>query len=145
MDRNTEIERHARQARGTLNFLRLEFRDLLTPVWAPLAAPLIGSTGDGDTAVFELRLYEWIVRLELRTTAHPSDVPVLLAASVRPIGPLQRAAGMLARPLDGGWRPVVRLPMTGGSARQAEVALYAVREALLGEAPIRRRISQIAA
>jgi hypothetical protein len=135
---------HQRRARGILSLARLELRDLLMPVWPPLAAPLLASSGNADLAVSELGLYEWRVRIELSTLAYPSESEVLLSAYVRPAGVFARFAATMDRLLEWGWKPLVQIPLRDGTPETAENAMYEIRAALWSESGIRRRVSRVA-
>jgi len=99
--------------------------------------------GNAGLALFELRLYEWQVRLELLTTRYPTDAPVLLTVWIRPTGAIARTLATVGRPIEGGWKDVARLPLYEGTASAAEDAMYAVRKALWSESAIRRRVSRL--
>jgi hypothetical protein len=69
------IAAHDRKARGLLVRLRLELDELLVPVWGLLAAPTVSREGRSDELRYDLRLLDWLVRLECAATAYPSTFP----------------------------------------------------------------------
>ncbi len=139
------IATHARNARGLLAQLRLELDELLVPVWPPLAAPTVSREGQHDLLRYDLRLLDWLVRVECAATAYPSDAPVLLTAQVRPQGPLARAGATLANPMDAGWTIVLHAPIRSVTRDAVEDVLYQLRAALWSRPDIRRRVSRQAA